>query len=399
MEVTGVPIHLPSILVVTALSIAFVGGLLILVRGRGEDHRSLGLWGLAMLTGAVGLAAGAAGQAGGIVPGYVGTALYLAATALSWTAARVFAERGIRPVVVMAGPVAATALIAALGQGTAAIAIACGIGAAYTLAAAVELWRIDQPLPSRRPALSLLLFHAMIYAMRALAAAAGLMVEEEPAVTMVLVVEGLLHTTGMALLLLAMVKERTERRSTEHLRALAQVDWLTGIKNRRHLDGHLDAEIRRAQRHGTALTLLLIDIDHFKRLNDVYGHPYGDECLQSVAATIDGHARRPGDLAARYGGEEFALVLPGTALADGLVVAEALREAVEGLRLVHPGPLPSVTISIGAGAFHAGCTMGQLVQETDAALYVAKASGRNRVRAAMLPVGSRRAQALRDAAD
>jgi len=174
--------------------------------------------------------------------------------------------------------------------------------------------------------------------------------------------------------------------SNQRLEKLSLLDGLTGIANHRHFQEVLDKEWRWAQRHGTALTLLMIDVDFFKKFNDSAGHPAGDECLRKVAQTLYGLARRPRDLVARYGGEEFAVVLPGTDKQGAAAVAERMRAAVENLAIANEG-LPEkkcITVSVGvarAGKLrHAATT--EIVAAADKALYEAKEAGRNCVRIA-----------------
>jgi two-component system chemotaxis family response regulator WspR len=174
------------------------------------------------------------------------------------------------------------------------------------------------------------------------------------------------------------------------LARLSILDGLTGIANRRHFDQMLDQECRRAQREKTPLSLIMTDVDFFKKYNDAYGHLAGDHCLRRVAGALQHAARRPADLAARYGGEEFALILPSTTEEGGCVVAESLREAVTKLALLHERSEVSslVTLSIGVAAQQTGEALEpkELIERADAALYAAKRSGRNRATAAsMLP--------------
>ena len=261
--------------------------------------------------------------------------------------------------------------------------MACLIGAAYTLATASELWQARaEHLPSCTAAVCLLGIHAAVYAARAVGALAGAGPSRWGASIMVgLTLESLLQTVGMAFLLLAMMKERVELRSSKQLRALTLLDGLTGISNRRHFDEQLDVEIRRARRAGTSVALLLIDVDHFKSFNDAFGHQQGDQCLRAIAKAIGALVCRSGDLAARYGGEEFAVLLPETDLAGATELADALRITVRALGLEHTSG-SSVTISIGAAALlprQQDASGDVLVQAADRALYQAKAAGRDRV--------------------
>ena len=179
---------------------------------------------------------------------------------------------------------------------------------------------------------------------------------------------------------------------SDQLRNSAFTDSLTGLANRRQFDGALAAECERARRSGDSLTLLMIDIDHFKRFNDRYGHPAGDVCLKLVAGAIRGALHRPVDLAARWGGEEFAVLLPNTDLPGAVQVANTILRAVGGLRLAHAGsPLGgTVSLSIGVAAAlcsadgaHVALAAPALVDAADRMLYAAKAAGRACVRASV----------------
>ncbi len=166
------------------------------------------------------------------------------------------------------------------------------------------------------------------------------------------------------------------------LSELSLQDELTGIANRRRLQTALEAEWSRAFRLRTPIAFLMLDLDHFKQLNDSHGHIEGDRCLVAVAKAITKTIHRPGDLAARYGGEEFAILLPGTDLAGAVAVAEALRQAIEGLGFSYGGPRPGrLTVSVGIAVRIplADEQPESLLQAADSALYHAKSAGRNQV--------------------
>lgn len=169
----------------------------------------------------------------------------------------------------------------------------------------------------------------------------------------------------------------------DELQRLATRDGLTGVANRRSFDTALNTECRRVSREARALSLLMIDVDYFKRYNDTYGHLAGDECLRQVAETMAQVTQRASDTVARYGGEEFAILLPATEPQGAVIVAERLRAAIEGLALPHAGSDvgPHVTVSIGVASIdpaRAGPPT-ELIGAADAALYAAKMQGRNRV--------------------
>lgn len=174
------------------------------------------------------------------------------------------------------------------------------------------------------------------------------------------------------------VTERIEL--ARRLELLATTDSLTSLANRRRFDEHFQEEVLRAARSGEPLSLVLCDIDNFKRYNDRYGHPQGDACLVAVAGALASLVRRPADLAARYGGEEFALVLPSTDEDGARQVLDRLREGVRALRVEH-GDNESrgiVTISAGVATVVGAWTPDEVLALADGALYAAKLGGRDR---------------------
>lgn len=177
-------------------------------------------------------------------------------------------------------------------------------------------------------------------------------------------------------------KARLEQANSE-LEALATVDGLTGLANRRAFDAALDREWRRAVRARTPLSLLMIDVDFFKSFNDRYGHLAGDDCLRTVATVLAASVRRAGDVAARYGGEEFAVLLPGSPPGMARMLADGMRMSIEklGCPHEHSSISPFVTASVGIATLFpaAGGNGADLIRLADDALYVAKSMGRNRV--------------------
>jgi diguanylate cyclase (GGDEF)-like protein len=178
----------------------------------------------------------------------------------------------------------------------------------------------------------------------------------------------------------------TVKRQRDALRALILTDALTGVANRRAFDERLEMEWRRCGRAALPVSLLIVDIDHFKLYNDHYGHPAGDATLVQVAGAMRRAAGRGQDLVARYGGEEFAILLPQLDEQGATGVARRLMQELETLALPHAASptSPHLTVSIGIASMVPGehSTPADLVQVADALLYQAKAGGRNRYRTA-----------------
>ena len=204
-----------------------------------------------------------------------------------------------------------------------------------------------------------------------------------------------------AALVLARVKAQLRvKHLADELRRIATTDGLTGVANRRRFDEALEQEWGSARRAGDALALLMIDVDHFKAFNDLYGHPAGDACLRSLAQAMSCACQRPADLVARYGGEEFAVLLPKTSQIGAVHVAHAILDAVDALAIAHEGSATAahVTVSVGIASCDvdstywmpvsvdlrivdrasAGCFAKDLVHAADKALYGAKNAGRAR---------------------
>jgi diguanylate cyclase (GGDEF)-like protein len=167
------------------------------------------------------------------------------------------------------------------------------------------------------------------------------------------------------------------------LTELSVRDSLTGLYNRRHFDAALKTEMRRAGRNQKPISLLMIDVDNFKSLNDEYGHQRGDDCLREVARALENHPRRGYDVLARYGGEEFVLLLPDCNVENARASAESIRQAVLALRIENHNSTADdiVTVSVGVCCWnpHLGDESDEFVHDADMALYAAKHLGRNRV--------------------
>jgi len=177
-------------------------------------------------------------------------------------------------------------------------------------------------------------------------------------------------------------RERELVATNDRLTVMASIDMLSGLANRRGFQSRLDFEWMKAQQYNSELSLLMIDVDHFKLFNDTYGHPEGDVCLSRLGETLAGIAAETMGFAGRYGGEEFCLLLPNTNATRALVIGETVREAVQRLAMPHrTSNYQTVTVSVGIACTKPNDTQrpGDLIEAADAALYAAKHRGRNAV--------------------
>jgi len=164
---------------------------------------------------------------------------------------------------------------------------------------------------------------------------------------------------------------------------MSLIDGLTGIANRRDFDRTVDLEWKRCRRDKLDLSLIMLDIDYFKKFNDMYGHLAGDECLKSVVEVIKLNIKRPADKAARFGGEEFILILPETDKSGAFSIAESIRKDVISLNIPHRNSPVAEMVTISAGISSVvpdtDVMIKDLIEDADKALYRAKSNGRNRV--------------------
>ena len=170
--------------------------------------------------------------------------------------------------------------------------------------------------------------------------------------------------------------------ANQHLNEMVEMDPLTGLVNRRGFDRILHSEILAARRDGTPLTLMLCDLDHFKRYNDTLGHVQGDACLKEVGRVLHDVCMRPRDVASRYGGEEFALILPNTPRSGAMTFARALGKLLKARAIAHPGSPYGETLTLSGGITTCvpddGTSAETMLMRADEALYAAKAQGRDR---------------------
>jgi two-component system, cell cycle response regulator len=204
---------------------------------------------------------------------------------------------------------------------------------------------------------------------------------DEQRVTAALLKDGSLVRLGARVCFRFSLVGEDEQRALSYLQELGHNDPLTHVYNRRHLEQHLAAELAFAERHATSISLILLDIDRFKAVNDEYGHPAGDQVLERVAAVM-GEQIRVEDMLARYGGEEFVIVLRETPIAGAEALAERIRRAVAEVGIEISG-VHSLRVTLSAGCASLACTgnanVDELVQLADRRLYLAKQQGRNRV--------------------
>lgn len=310
----------------------------------------------------------------------VANAIIFLALGLAWAGVRIFHGRPAPVALVLAGGavwLAACAVPAFHASFAARMALGAAIAAAYALAAGFEFaGKESEHLKARRPIAILLFFHGAVLILRGAYAvlgppSAGLL--EGSWLQNLLLAEPAVMLVALSLLGVGLVRERTE----VALRRTAETDDLTGVLNRRAIFGDAPAVVAEAARHGRSIALLLFDLDHFKTINDRFGHSVGDETLRAFAR-IAGKSIRATDFFGRIGGEEFAALLPGADEQTARFIAERIRLDFSRTALVPVGA--AATVSAGVAAAKAADTDFQtLYARADKALYEAKRAGRDRV--------------------
>jgi len=323
-------------------------------------------------------------------------ALLFTAFAVTWSGARVFDGRAPEPMYIVGGAILwilvshTSSFVDSL---EAKVLLASGIITAYTWATAYEFWRgRSEPLVSRWPAIFMLFAHGALFLLRTPLA---LVLPWSPTSQVfdsvwltVLSFEALLFTIAIAFILLAMAKERTELRH----KTAALVDPLTGIANRRAFLEEVLALSKRQQAEGRSAAVLLADLDHFKSINDRFGHAVGDHVLQIFAAAASAKLG-PYDLIGRLGGEEFAMVIYDAGHDKGLAIAERIRLSFETVAADVNGRAIGGTVSMGMALAETSLfDIPALLAQADEALYCAKERGRNRVEIASLQLVLDRAE-------
>jgi diguanylate cyclase (GGDEF)-like protein len=372
-----------TLIFVTVFVTGLLGGLLLFAWSQNRRITALSWWGAAFLLAAAGSCLLVArGQVPDFLSIAVANAVLLASYGFIWAGCRSFSGREPSWLLLLAGSATFFAFCSVplfFASFGARVGLCSAVAAAYTLASAAEMWRgRAETLASRRPIIVLLVLHAAAMGSRPLLLWLFEATHEATLFSFPWITahafETLIATVLLSFLFLAIAKERVELEQ----RIMASCDPLTGIMNRRAFLARAERRLA-ASRPGEEAVLLLLDIDHFKCINDAHGHGTGDAVLQSFCRRV-AESLPAGGLFARLGGEEFGCLLTGVALVEGFYAAEYLRNALALRPLAAEGQQVRVTVSIGlATSAECGHDLERLMSQADAALYKAKREGRNRV--------------------
>lgn len=367
---------------------AILGLLLLLAWVQNPGTRALAWWGSAHLLRSLSVALyGMYGSVPGLVAIEMAGVLLFTSYGLTWAGARVFDNRSPNPVWLMSGAVLwllASQFAGFISSGDLRNLLSAGIIAGFSWAAAWELWRgRTEALVSRWPAIVLLFAQGVLFLVRSPLTASAQLGSDHvlaSAWLTVLSAESLLFSISIAFVALAIGKERSEQGH----RVAARVDPLTGLANRRAFLADGDTIARHQFSRGRPVAVFLIDLDHFKAVNDKYGHAMGDRVLK-LFAEICGEKLRASDLVGRLGGEEFAVLISDATRDNAFLVAERIRTAFQDAgRMVKGEPL-AATLSIGVSISQdPEQNFETMLSQADQALYRAKGRGRNRVELAPL---------------
>jgi diguanylate cyclase (GGDEF)-like protein len=372
-----------STLYIVATMVAAMLGAMLLFFGKQENIPALKWWGTAYLLGAASVALETlAGATLGAMLSLALNAVGFVACGMVWNASRVFHGRKPNLPGLVLGAIAWIAAVMTLPAEASALrmTIGAGIVAIYAALTATELWSERRRTLQRRwPSVAVPVLHGFVLMLPILLG--DLLHPKDSGFSSsiwvtVFSIELVLYAVGTVFVIFMLVSERTV---TAHKTA-ASMDPLTGMFNRRGFAEATSRVIEREANAGRPATVLIFDIDHFKSINDRFGHPAGDEILKLFAAVVVNTLRMT-DLSGRIGGEEFAALLP-CSLEDGVIAAERVREAFERSGIVDESGPVDTTVSIGVAGGPAGTELEVLLAAADTALYQAKRSGRNRVEAA-----------------
>jgi diguanylate cyclase (GGDEF)-like protein len=387
-----------TLLTVLLIVCAVLTALLALTWAQSRSVPAFGIWTICfgLCTLAAGLLA-ARDRLPGLLAIDIANALRFAAFGLAWHAVRrLGGKQGSWFVALMPAAtwVAALAFLMLDGAGIKTRILASApVMVGYALGLTFELWRAAPRFRwIARPAAIVLGVHAAIFALRFVMALFGSdsFLVETAIVTGPLspfaILEMLVVAIAIAFLLLSAAKEEVGMRH----RQAALIDPLTGVGNRRGFDSEVERIFADAMRKDGPMALILFDLDHFKEINDNFGHPAGDRILRTLTRTVAAHLR-PDDVLGRLGGDEFGILLADTRIEQAQILAERVRRAVAAM-VVRTDPTVRFTVSIGVAGLRQGESPDILFERADAALYRAKACGRNRVESALgrrLPSGPR----------
>jgi diguanylate cyclase (GGDEF)-like protein len=379
----NVPIALDlTTLFITATCITALLGLLLLSAWAQERIRALAWWGTAYLIGGFSVAIWSIENLiSPPLPTGTANALLFFACGMIWTAARIFHGRPVLWGAMSAGSV--VWLVACMMPEFAQwplgrIVLSSLVVSGYTFLTAAELWRERRKTLLRRwPAIFVPILHGAVFLFPI--PLASLLPDDRGLVTLasgwiaVFVLETMLYVVGTAFIVLVLAQERTVRIQMD----AASTDELTGMLNRRGFFSAARQLVARQVKKGEPVSVLMFDLDHFKSINDRFGHPVGDETLRAFAATVTDNLRAS-DVVARFGGEEFVAVLPSS-LADAMIAAERVRTSFQRAGATLAGCPLAATVSVGAASAGLCADVAALLTAADRALYQAKANGRNRV--------------------
>ncbi len=383
-----------TLFLVTIYVEAMLGLLLLFAWIQNANIHAVAWWGCAHLLRAVSVMLfGMYGSVSEAISIDLANAILFTAFAVTWTGARVFDGREVQPVYLFGGAIVwLIACRAPLFQESmdARVLLSSGLITAYTWATAYEFWRgRSEPLVSRWPAIFMLFAHGALFLLRT---PLSQILPWSPTNQVfdsvwlsVLSFEALLFTIAIAFILLAMAKERTELRH----KTAALVDPLTGIANRRAFLENAALLAKGVDAKQTVM--LLADLDHFKSINDRFGHAVGDHVLQVFTQNVNA-ALGPNDLFGRLGGEEFAVVLTGAGRESGVAIAERIRISFEEAAFDVDGRPVGGTVSVGMAICDGAFDVAAMLAQADEALYCAKERGRNRVEVASLELIMERAR-------
>jgi diguanylate cyclase (GGDEF)-like protein len=375
-------LHIPTLALVALFVTVILGGLLLLAWRRDQSTSALGWWGCGYLIGGVsfGLL-----SARGVIPDVlsieIANALLLVGYGFLFAGTRAFARRETPVTVFLIAPLiwlTAMQVPAIANDITLRVLIVSSMQCALVALMAHELWRERaEPLLSRWPAIILLITHVVMLNARMVTVLLTPIVTHHdffrsPAFGL-MAFGTVLYTITFAFLLLSMTKERSEMRH----KMAALIDPLTGMFNRRAFMNDAESAVAGRASRSEPFAVLLADLDHFKKINDVHGHAIGDRALNIFAATLQ-RCIGPHGLSGRLGGEEFAVLMPGTDLDAALALGERIRETFARDAAEMDGRAVASTVSIGVAASRVGDLTG-LLGRADSALYQAKQDGRDRV--------------------